>query len=618
MGVSLASQAQGRRLMAKLPDVKKVKKAIRDVLVTENLKLSNAVSGSLSTFSYLMKSKGLLTVDVTRTVQCGKFEAIMHDYEVAIDLKQDVNSLEEHCSKLLETLDDLEGPAREVGNVLRNELQRKVKEKTGISFLSDSSETLPSIPPPRSNSDGLIQSNIKHLSDIERSQSDIKKSQSDEHLERKRKAQGISKLSSVSEEPSSSGNLDQHFSDIGGAGSLSRPSTLTTCTQEVANQMNVDSGISFTAGVAADDCTPPPSQADATITSPGAPDNYNVQIPITTTDSESSGVHIVPSNHVHSSTVSGSEKATLTNVANEIGKKPEPDESKQPTQASMDDEQTTGYSEYVPPSRTTCLPQLKTAEAHSTSSNCNHVEQLCEKDRQIKMLKKECRKLEEELETIKCEKDDLVKRKDTQIQRAEEAFKREVEQITRDRKEKIQEIEERLEEKNKKLQEAKAKLLEKCDVEKEKDEELEEVKKKFKDYRIKKCNELQEVTIEFEGELQKSKNEGKKIKKEMEELKEEKNDELKKSKQNLKKMKEEKNNEVQEIEKELEDKENQLQEMKQKFKKAKRDLENKDDQLEELRKQLKEQLKDLENRDNQLGELRRQLLKEQLKDKKNK
>ena len=580
--------------MAELPDeavsvgssLKKAKKAIQDVLDTENYNLSLAVSGSISTFSKLMKSKRLISVDVTRTVQSGQFEAIMHDYKAAIKLKQDVNSLKEHCSLLLEILDDLGGPATDAANVLRNKL--KIKEKTGL-FLSDSSEVLPSIPPPRgnrSNSDGLIQSSIKHLSDIE---TDIGRSQSDGHLERKTKALGVSKLSSVTEEPSSaaatSRNLDQHFSGIGGrAGSLSRPSTLTTCTQEVANQTNVDSGISFTASVAADDRTPPPPQADTTITSPGAPDNYNVQTPITTTDSEntaSSGMHIVPaSNHVHSSTVSGNEKATVTNTANGISKKTEPDGSMQPTQASMDDERATSYNEIVSSSHNAnmrpaaCLPQLKTAEALSTSSNCNHVEQLCEKDCQIKILEKECRKLEEELETIKCEKDDLVKCKDTQIQRVERAFKSKMEQMTRDGNEKIKEIEEQLEEKNEKLQEAKAKLLEArkeiCDVKKEKEEELQEVKKEFKEYRKEKCNEMQEVKCELK------------------EVKTELKGELQESKKELKEMKKEKNDEVQEIKKELKDTKNQLREAKRKLEAAERELENKDDQLEELRKQLEE------------------------------
>ena len=586
--------------MAELPDeavsvgssLKKAKKAIQDVLDTENYDLSLAVSGSISTFSKLMKSKRLISVDVTRTVQSGQFEAIMHDYKAAIKLKQDVKSLEKHCSLLLEILDELGGPATDAANVLRNKLKLKIKEVTGILFLSDSSEMLPSFPPPRgnrSNSDGLIQSSIKHLSNseqsqsnIEQSQSDIERSQSDGHLECKRKALGILKLSSVTEEPSSaaatSGNLDQHFSDIGGAGSPSRPSTLTACTQEVANQTNVDSGISFTASIAADDHihTPPPPQADTTITSPGAPDNYNIQTPISTTDSEntaSSGMHIVPaSNHVHSSTVSGNEKATITNTANGIGKKTEPDGSMQPTQASMDDEQATSYNEIVSSSHNAnirpaaCLPQLKTVEAHSTSSSCNHVEQICEKDRQIKVLEKECRKLEEELETIKCEKDELVK--------VERAFKSKIEQITRDGNKKIQEIEERLEEKNEKLQEAKEKLLEAkkeiCEIKKEKEEELQDVKQDFKEV---KC-ELKEVKAELKGELKESKKE-------------------------LKEMKKEKNEELQEIKKELEDKENQLREAKRELKAAKRDLENKDDQLEELRRQLKkvrhQQPKDKEN-----------------------
>ena len=580
--------------MAKLPDeavsvgssLKKAKKAIQDVLDTENYNLSLAVSGSISSFSKLMKSKKLISVDVTRTVQSGQFEAIMHDYKAAIKLKQDLKSLEEHCSLLLEILDELGGPATDATNVLRNKLKIKIEEVTGVSFLSDSSDMLPvpSFPPPRgnrSNSDGLIQSSIKHLSDIEQSQSDIGRSQSDGHLECKTKALSISKLPSVTEEPSSaaatSGNLDQHFSGIGGAGSPSRPSTLTTCTQEVANQTNVDSGISFTAGVAADDRTPPPSQADATITSPGAPDNYNVQTPITTTDSEntaSSSMHIVPSNHVHSSTVSGNEKATLSNTTNGIGKKTEPDGNMQPTQASMDDEQATSYSEIVSSSHnanmrpTTCLPQLKTAEAHSTSSSCNHVEQICEKDRQIKMLENKCQKLKEELETEKFENNELVKCKDTQIQRAARVSKSLMEQMTEDGNEKDQEIK-RLKEKIKKLQEEKAKLREELhDVEKEKDEELQEVKRKCKDCRIKSRNELQEVTTEFEDELQKKD-------------------------RKIEKLKKEKNNEVQKIKKELEDKENQLREMEKK-------LENKDDQLEELRKQIRQlnkKLKDQENKD---------------------
>ena len=130
--------------MAELPDeavsvgssLKKGKKAIEDVLDTENYNLSLAVSGSISTFSRLMKSKKLISVDVTPTVQSGQFEAIMHDYKAAIKLKQDLKSLEEHCSLLLEVLDELGGPATDATNVLRSNLKTEVKKKTGISFLS--------------------------------------------------------------------------------------------------------------------------------------------------------------------------------------------------------------------------------------------------------------------------------------------------------------------------------------------------------------------------------------------------------------------------------------------------------------------------------------------------
>ena len=131
--------------------LKKGKKAIQDVLDTENYNLSLAVSGSISTFSKLMKSKRLISVDVTRTVQSGQFEAIMHDYKAAIKLKQDLKSLEEHCSLLLEVLDELGGPATDAADVLRNKFKIKIEEKTGISFLSDSSDTLPPIPPLRGN-----------------------------------------------------------------------------------------------------------------------------------------------------------------------------------------------------------------------------------------------------------------------------------------------------------------------------------------------------------------------------------------------------------------------------------------------------------------------------------
>ena len=132
--------------------LKKAKKAIQDVLDTEDYNLSLAVSGSILTFSKLMKSKQLISVDVTRTVQSGQqFEAIMHDYKAAIKLKQDLKSLEEHCSLLLEMLDELGGPATDAANVLRNKFKIKIKEVIGILFLSDSSDTLPPIPPPRGN-----------------------------------------------------------------------------------------------------------------------------------------------------------------------------------------------------------------------------------------------------------------------------------------------------------------------------------------------------------------------------------------------------------------------------------------------------------------------------------
>ena len=576
----------------------RVTKIIKDILQREHHTLSEIVSNSLSSFSRLMKSKRLITVDVTRIDQSGQFEAIMHDYEVAIPLKQDVISLEEHCKVLLEILELLDGPAIQAAKALRNELKKKVKEATGIAFLSDNSEMQPSIPPPlpqsKRNSEGSIpQKDINHLHEIERSRSD-------DHLDR-RKRQPVAKLPSVTEQSPGASNINTHFS----GSSSNRPSSLTPCEKAVADNVVVgDSGvISFP--VSSPDHQPMSQQYNDAISSPEVPIHYTINEPVNNTENATeSSLHVVPgTNNVLRSTVNGNGKATpISNTPSDESDEPN---HKQPTQSTEEDQSRvivlTNSRKSVNP---TCQLQLEKAEADSTGSSCNHTEEIREKNRQIKKLENECRQIEEELKLIRDEKATLVKNKDDHIQRIEKELeaakkayeldiRKTVERMKAENDQKIKEIEEKLEEKNEKFQEAKAKLQEAkkelMETKKEKEEELQEVKKKFEEYKEEKCRERKELKYELQEK-----------KDEMKEIKKEKRDEIKE-------IKREKEEELEELKTELSEHKKQLQEAKQEIKSKDKRLKEKDKKLEEKDKELEEKDEELEKIKKELKDAKRQL-----------
>ena len=586
----------------------RVTKIIKDVLEGKNHTLSEIVSVSLSTFSRLMRSKKLITVDVTRIDQSGQFEAIMHEYKAVIPLKQDVISLEEHCKVLLEILEELGGPATEAAKVLRNELKKKVKEATGVAFLSDNSEMQPSIPPPppqskRSNSEGSIpRKDTNHLHEIERSRSD-------DHLDR-RKREPIAKLPSVTEESPGASNINTHFS----GSSSNRPSSLTPCEKAVADELVVDSGvISFP--VSSPDHQPMSQQYNDVISSPEAPIHYTINEPVNNTENVTdSSLHVVPgTNNVLRSTVNGNGEATpISNTPSDESDEPN---HKQPTQSTEDHSRVIVLTNSRKSVNPTCQLQLEKAEADSTGSSCNHTEEIREKNRQIKKLENECRQIEEELELIRDEKATLVKNKDDHIQRikkeleaAKKAYeldiRKTVEQMKAESDQKIKEIEEKLEEKNEKFQEAKAKLQEAkkelMETKKEKEEELQEVKKEFKEYKEEKCSELHATKSEHKKEREELKCELQEKKDEMKEIKKDKRDEIKE-------IKREKEEELEELKTELSEHKKQLQEAKQEIKSKDKRLKEKDKKLEEKDKELEEKEKKLEEKDEELEKIKKEL-----------
>ncbi|XP_019854427.1 PREDICTED: histone-lysine N-methyltransferase, H3 lysine-79 specific-like [Amphimedon queenslandica] len=578
----------------------RVRKIIRDILERQNHTLSEIVGvNSLPTFTRLMRSKRLITVDVTRIDQSGQFEAIMHDYRAVIPLKQDMESLESHCKMLLEILEELEGPAIEAAKVLCCELRKEVKEATGIAFLSDNSELHPSIPPQgkRSNSESAIpQEDINHLHEK------IERSRSDDHLDH-RKKQPISKLTSVTEESpgASSSNTGTHSSDIKGS-NLIRPSSLTTCEKEVTAETAVaDSGvISFPASSPGQ---PPSSQQYDAISSPEAPNDYTIHEPVNNTENATSNLHVmVPG------TVSSNGEATNTNAPSDRGDEPN---HKQPTQSTEEDQShviVLTNSKSVNP---TCQIQLEKTEPDSTESSYSHAEEIRDKNRQIKKLENDCRQIEEELELIKNEKATLVKSKDDHILRIrkeleaakrayESDIKKTVERMKAKSDQKIKEIEEKLEEKNEKFQEAKAKLQEAkkelMETKEEKEKELQEVKNEFKEYKEEKRSELSAAKSEHKKEKEELKCELQEKKEEMKEIKKEKSDEIKE-------IKKEKKEELEELNTELSETKKQLQEAKQEIKRLKK----KEKELEEKEKELEEKKKELEEKDEELEKIKKEL-----------
>ena len=131
------------------PDnLKRMKQVVKNIISNCHDKLSESLSGSSSDFANKMLSEQLITDSVMRKAD---FNEIIGDYKAGISTIFKYTELQGYCSKLLDVLQSLGGPAQRAADYLESEFNKSFQEKFGHFLFPQPRET-------RINSSPLISS----------------------------------------------------------------------------------------------------------------------------------------------------------------------------------------------------------------------------------------------------------------------------------------------------------------------------------------------------------------------------------------------------------------------------------------------------------------------------
>ena len=109
-------------------NLKRMKQVVKNVISNCYANLSESLSGCLSDFANKMLSEQLITDSVMRKAD---FNEIIGDYKAGISTIFKYTELQGYCSKLLDVLRSLGGPAQRTADYLESELNKSFQEKFG-------------------------------------------------------------------------------------------------------------------------------------------------------------------------------------------------------------------------------------------------------------------------------------------------------------------------------------------------------------------------------------------------------------------------------------------------------------------------------------------------------
>ena len=109
-------------------NLKRMKQVVRNVMSNCYANLSESLSGCSSDFANKMLSEQLITDSVMRRAD---FNDIIRDYKAGINTIFKYTELQTYCSKLLDVLRSLGGPAQRAADYLESELNKSFQAKFG-------------------------------------------------------------------------------------------------------------------------------------------------------------------------------------------------------------------------------------------------------------------------------------------------------------------------------------------------------------------------------------------------------------------------------------------------------------------------------------------------------
>ena len=109
-----------------------MKLTLRDELIKKWSILSENLEEDLDKFAEKLFEKGIISMGARRKKSYG---AMMDTFIASMNVCDTVEQLDDHCSKLLDILDDIGGAASRIGASLGMSWRTAVKNKYGIDFL---------------------------------------------------------------------------------------------------------------------------------------------------------------------------------------------------------------------------------------------------------------------------------------------------------------------------------------------------------------------------------------------------------------------------------------------------------------------------------------------------
>lgn len=112
-------------------DVKRLSIIITDTLDRNYAKLGDALYNSLPSFGRLMLQAALIPRDVCRKAE---YNGIMHSFQAGLALRETSSELEHDCSKFVNALKEVGGPAKFAAERIAKQWNDRVQSEFGVKF----------------------------------------------------------------------------------------------------------------------------------------------------------------------------------------------------------------------------------------------------------------------------------------------------------------------------------------------------------------------------------------------------------------------------------------------------------------------------------------------------